>query len=251
MNRNVYQMRTCTIASHKTFGASHVTIKAVVFDLDGTLAEFNLDYKIVRAEVIQFLINQSFPASIFSIKESIFEMLKKAKVYMKNNGKEEQEFYTIQKHVLSIALKHELKAAHGTSILPGVFEMLKTLKKMDLKLAIFTINSKKSTDYILNNFHIKQFFDVVVTREAVSKVKPDPSHLAAALKTLDVNVDEVVVVGDSIVDMRSAKALNAAAVGVATDSDLVKELNYAGAMHIIKSITSLPTLITQLDKNKS
>lgn len=228
-----------------------MTIKAVVFDLDGTIAEFNLDYKTVRAEVMQLLINQGFPASIFSIKESIFEMLKKAKVYMRNNGKEEKEFYDIQKHVLSIACKHELKAAHRTSILPGVFEMLKTLRKMDLKLAIFTINSKKSTDYILSNFRLKQFFDVIVTREAVSNVKPDPSHLAATLKALDVNAGETVVVGDSVVDMKSAKALNAAAVGMAKDSYAVEKLNHAGAMHIIKSITDLPTLIAKLDKTTS
>ena len=227
-----------------------MNIKAVVFDLDGTLAEFNLDYKTVRAEVMQFLINQSLPASIFSIKESIFEMLKKAKVYMRNDGKNEQEFIAIQKHVLSIARKHELKAARETSLLPGVFEILKTLKNMNLELAIFTINSEKSTDYILDNFRLKQFFDVIVTREGVSNVKPDPSHLAAALKALDVNVDEVIVVGDSVVDMRSAKALNVAAVGMAINSDAAKKLNSAGATHTVKSITDLPTLITKLNKNK-
>ena len=225
-----------------------MTIKAVVFDLDGTLAEFNLDYKTVRAEVMQFLINQDFPASIFSINESIFEMLKKAKVYMRNNGKKEQEFFTIQKHVLSIALKHELKAARETSLLPGVFETLKTLKTMNLKLAIFTINSTKSTDIILDSFRLKQFFDAVVTREAVSNVKPDPFHLTATLKALNVNADETTVVGDSFVDMRSAKALNAVAVGLATDSDTAKKLNHAGAVHIIKSITELPNLITNLSK---
>jgi len=225
-----------------------MTIKAVVFDLDGTLAEFNLDYKNVRAEVIKFLINQGFPASIFTIKESIFEMLKKAQVYMRNNGGKEQEFSTIQKHIFSIASKHELKAARETSLLPGVFEMLKALKKMNLRLAIFTINSKKSTDYILNSFRLKQFFDVIATRETVAKVKPDPSHLAATLKALNVNADEVIVVGDSIVDMRSAKALNAAAVGLAINSYAEKKLNYAGATHIIESITDLPTLIAKLGK---
>lgn len=223
-----------------------MTIKAVVFDLDGTLAEFNLDYKTVRAEVKRFLISQGLPASIFSINESMFEMLKKTRVCMRNNGKKEQEFSNIQKRVLSIALKHELKAARETSLLPGVFDTLKTLKKINLKLAIFTISSKKSTDLILDNFRIKQFFDAIITREAVSKVKPDPSHLAATLKALNVNADETIVVGDSDVDMRSAKALNVAAVGMAMASDAVKKLNYAGATHVIKSITELPNLIAKL-----
>ncbi|MFQ6068280.1 MAG: HAD family hydrolase [Candidatus Bathyarchaeia archaeon] len=228
-----------------------MTIKAVVFDLDGTLAEFNLDYKTVRAEVMQFLVNQGFPASIFSIRESIFEMLKKTRIYLRNNGRKEQEFSTIQKHALSIARKHEVRAARGTSLLSGVFETLKTLKNMNLKLAIFTINSKKSTDYILSNFRLKQFFDAVITREAVSNVKPDPAHLATVLKTLDINADEAAVVGDSAIDIRSAKTLNAVPVGLATNSDAAKKLNFAGAAYIIKSVTDLPTLITKLNKNKS
>lgn len=227
-----------------------MTIKAVVFDLDGTLAEFNLDYKTVRAEVMQFLTNQGLPASIFSINESIFEMLKKAKVYMRNNGRKEQEFSTIQKHVLSMAGKHEIKAARETSLLPGVFEMLKTLKKMNLKLAIFTINSEKSTNLILDNFRLRQFFDASITREIVSNVKPHPSHLAAALKALNVNANETIVVGDSVVDMRSAKALNVTAVGVAKESDAIKKLNNAGAVHTIESLTDLPILIAKLNKSE-
>ncbi len=228
-----------------------MTLKAVIFDLDGTLAEFNLDYKTVRAEVKQSLVNQNFPASIFSLNESIFEMLKKAKVYLRNNGKTEQEFSALRKRILSIVLKHELKAAHETSLLPGVYETLKTLKKKNLKLAIFTINSEKSTNYILDNFRLKPFFDAIVTREGASEVKPDPSHLAATLKILNANANEVVVVGDSIVDMKCAKALNVAAVGIATDSDSKKKLNRAGATHVIKSITELPTLTSQLNKSNS
>ena len=228
-----------------------MAIKAVIFDLDGTLAEFNLDYKTARAEVKRSLVNRGFPASVFSTNESIFEMLKKAKVYMRNNGRTEQDFLTLQNHVLSIALKHELKAARETSLLPGVLETLKALKRMDLRLAIFTINSKKSTDLILDNFHLRQFFDAIITREAVSKVKPDPLHLATALKELDLNSGEVIVVGDSVVDMKSAKELKAVAVAMAPGDGLARKLNQAGAIHTIRSITELPNLVAKLSEEAS
>lgn len=226
-----------------------LTVKAVVFDLDGTLAEFNLDYKTIRAETLQYLVNQGFPASIFSLKETIFEMLKKAKVYLRNNG-ERIAFSTIQKHVFSIALKQELKAARETSLLPGVFEILKTLKKMKLKLAVFTLNSQQSTEYILENFRVKQFFDVIVAREAVNNVKPHRSHLSAVLEALKVDADEAVVVGDSVVDMKSAKILKVAAAGIASDNDAAKKLNSAGASHIVESFTDLPSLIDELNGSK-
>jgi phosphoglycolate phosphatase-like HAD superfamily hydrolase len=68
-----------------------MAIKAVVFDLDGTLASFNVDYRSVRAEVRSFLIREGLPASILSINESIFEMLKKAEIFFKNNSKPKKD----------------------------------------------------------------------------------------------------------------------------------------------------------------
>ena len=118
----------------RSLGAKHVGIKAVIFDLDGTLTEFNLEYKTVRAEVMQLLIRHGLPASLFSLNESIFEMLTKTQVYLRNMGRKEHEFTDLKKNALSIACKHELQAARDTSLLPGSFETLKRLKKMNLKL---------------------------------------------------------------------------------------------------------------------
>ena len=224
-----------------------MSIKAIVFDLDGTLAEFNLDYKAVRAEVMRFLLNQGLPASILSVNESIFEMLKKAQVYMKNNGKEKR-LSAIKRDVSAIALKYEWEAANRTSLMPGAFAALKALKTMHLKLGIFTINSEKSTNLILDRFRLRQFFDATIAREGVTRVKPDPSHLAAALKALDVKVEEAIVVGDNAVDVKSASALKTASVGIATTDAAVKKLGEAGATHIVRSIAELPALISKLNK---
>jgi phosphoglycolate phosphatase len=221
-------------------------IKAVILDLDGTIAYFNLDYKSVRAEVIQLLTKQGFPASIFSMNESIFSMLKKAEIYMKNNGREEHDVARMKKAVFSVANRHELEAAHTTSLMPGIPETLKTLKKMNLKTAIFTINGEKSTSYILSCFRLERFFDATITRESVSAVKPDPAHLEAALKALNVEPEEAIVVGDSKLDMMCAKELNVVAVGVATGMSSPKELMRAGATYLISSLTDVPNLIQQL-----
>jgi len=99
-------------------------VKAVVFDLDGTLVDFKIDYMTVRAEVKQFLVKYGFPPSIFSIDESIFEMLKKIEVFMRNNGENSEKILDIKSKVLSIADKYELEAARQTRLVPGVIEAL-------------------------------------------------------------------------------------------------------------------------------
>jgi HAD superfamily hydrolase (TIGR01549 family) len=225
-----------------------VTIKAVIFDIDGTLIKFVLDYKSSRAEVIQFLTNQGFPQSLFSMKENIFEMLKKAELYMKNNGAEKNKIKTIKQGVFSIADHHEMEAANATSMLPGVLETLKNLKNMGLKMAIFTMNGEKSTSHIMRTFKLGQFFDAIATRESATKVKPDPAHLDTVLSALKIKPEETIVVGDSTLDMKCANELNIKSVGISTGISLPKELIAAGASYLISSFTDIPKLVQQLNE---
>jgi beta-phosphoglucomutase len=226
-----------------------MAVKAVVFDLDGTIASFNIDYKAVRAEVRSFLIRAGLPASVLSINESIFEMLKKTEIFMKNNGKSKKAFINIRSEALEIAEKYELEAAKTTSLLPGILEILKTLKKMNLKIGLCTINSEKSTNYILKRFAIANFFDAATPRDDVKYVKPNAEHLETTLRALEVNAEETVVVGDGVSDMKCARELNAIAVGLPTGVSSPKELISSGANYFITSITDLPALIEYLNKN--
>lgn len=222
-------------------------IKAVIFDLDGTIADFNLDYKAVRAEVRGFLIKKGLPASILSTNESIFEMLKKVDIFLKNN-KTAKTFQEIRDGVLTIAERHELEAAKDTSLLPGVTEMLNTLRKANLKTALFTINSEKSTNYILKRFRIADFFDAVIPRDSVRYVKPNAEHLETALKVLTISPDEAIVVGDGSSDMRCARELKVIAVGLPGGVSSMKDLIASGANYVITSLTDLPILVEEINK---
>jgi len=223
-------------------------IRAVVFDLDGTIVKFNIDYKAVRAEVRSFLIKEGMPASVLSLNESIFEMLKKTEIFMKNNGKTPAKIEEVRRKALAIAEKYELEATKTTSLQPGITEVLKALRDMGLKIGICTVNSQKSVDHILKKFGIAKFFDTVITRDAVKNVKPSTEHLGATLKALGVNPKEALVVGDSPADMKSAKELGAIAAALPTGISTQKELADAGANYIITTIMDIPTLIERINK---
>jgi HAD superfamily hydrolase (TIGR01509 family) len=218
-------------------------VKAVVFDLDGTIVNFNLDYKAARAEVIEHLTTHGFPRSLFSLNESVFDMLKKVEISMQNNRKSKSEFSKLKEALFAILEKHEMQSATTTTLIPGILETLKALKKMKLKLALFTVNSKKSANYILETFRLKDYFDAVVTRDSVPIVKPNPVHLETALKKLKVPSTETMVVGDSIMDIKSAQQLHAIAVGVAYGISQPEKLTLAGANHLISSPLNLLTII--------
>jgi phosphoglycolate phosphatase len=227
-----------------------MTIKAVVFDLDGTIVNFNLDYKAARAEAIDYLITHGFPRSLFSLNESVFEMLKKAEITMQNNHKSKNEFNKLKEALFTILEKHEMQSAKTTTLIPGILETLKELKKMKLKLALFTLNSKKSTNYILETFRLKNYFDAVVTRDSVPLVKPNPVHLETALKKLKVPPTQTIVVGDSIMDIKSAQQLNATAVAVTYGITQPQKLTQTGA-RLITSPLNLLTIIQTTNSTKT
>jgi HAD superfamily hydrolase (TIGR01549 family) len=224
-----------------------LTVKAVVFDLDGTIACFNVDYMAVRAEVRSFLIGNGLPASILAANESIFDMLKKTEIFMKNHGKPEKIVKDIRDRALAIAEKYELEAARSTTLLPGVISTLKALEKMNLKIGLCTINSERATSYILKRFRIKEYFDAVVPRDEVRHVKPNTEHLEATLRALRVSSDEAMLVGDGSRDMQCASELKVIAVGLTSQVSSEKELTAYGANYLITSVADLPTLISHIN----
>jgi len=225
-------------------------VKAVVFDLDGTLAAFNLDYKTVRNLVKTYLVGRGVPAEVLSLDESVFEMLRKTEAWAKNAGKSEEFVEELRKEALNTTESYELEAASRTNLLPGVVETLTALRATGLRIGLCTINSEKSVDRIFERFHIASLFDVTVTRNQVQHVKPDPEHLQTALKVLGAAPEETLIVGDSRVDMQSAKALGAVAVGLPTGVSSVEQLMIGGADYVVTAMSDVPLLAERLKKGE-
>lgn len=225
-----------------------MAIKAVVFDLDGTIAAFNLDYKVMRGEVRSYLLNMGVPASLLQVNETIFEMLKKTEIYLKNQGKPPEAMEKIRQETLKVAEKYELDAAKQTNLLSGAFETLKMLRLAGLKIGLCTLSSEKSTMFLLQRFKLDGYFDAVVSRDRVNHVKPNPEHLQAVLEKLDATAKETMFVGDSTTDMQGAKELKVIAVGLPSGVSTQQQLITHGANYIVTSITDLPVLIERLNK---
>ena len=221
------------------------TLKAVIFDLDGTLVTFNLDVTSCRKEVIQYLTKQGISRDLFSMKETAFDMLIKVKNHLGTNATEEQ-LQRIKTKVFSIVEKYELKSAKETKLFTGIPEALKALKDMNMKLAVCTISGTKAAEYILERFEIGHFFDAILTRDDVVAVKPHSIHLQKVLETLDVLPQEAVLVGDSTKDMACAEKLKVLAVGVTTGLSSHEDLTHSGTNYIASSVTDIPKLVLQL-----
>jgi len=225
-------------------------IRAVIFDLDGTLSSFNLDYKTVRAKVRAALEEKGVPDSLLSANDGVLEMTSKSEKWAKETGKPSEFIREVKDHASAISEKHEMEAALETDLLPGVEETLETIRKMGLKMGLCTINSDKSVACILERFNITHYFDVTIARNQVARVKPHPEHIEATLKILGVTVSETIMVGDSSIDMKSASELKMIAVGLPTGISTIERLKETGANYIITSMLDLPALVQEVNKSR-
>jgi HAD superfamily hydrolase (TIGR01549 family) len=226
-----------------------VPIEAVIFDLDGTLANFNLDYKALRGDVKEYLIHTGIPASVLDSNESIFVMLSNTEIFVRNNGKPDQNFEEIRKQALSIAEKYEMEAAKATELLPAAVETLKELEKLNIKMGLCTTSSEQAATYIVKRFKIDSYFQLLVSRDKVKHVKPSAEQCEIALKALKVRPKNALIVGDSVADMKSGEELKAITVGLTTGYATREQLMASGANYIITSLVDLPVLIKEINKD--
>ncbi len=88
----------------------------------------------------------------------------------------------------------------------GLIDFISILKKKNKKLAINT-NRTNTMPIILNNFQLKSFFDPVVTADSVKNPKPHPESIYYILKRWNLKPYEVLFIGDSKVDEKTAKSV--------------------------------------------
>ena len=104
----------------------------------------------------------------------------------------------------------------GTSLLPHTLDTIRRLRAAGCKLGIVTSKNHARTLLSLDKFQLAGSFDVIVGFEDIDRPKPDPQGLNKAIAMLGLSKEQVLYVGDSYVDARTAKAAGVDSVGVLT-----------------------------------
>ncbi|MFH1858103.1 MAG: HAD-IA family hydrolase, partial [Candidatus Omnitrophota bacterium] len=115
----------------------------------------------------------------------------------------------------------------NTFLLPGAQEVLETLHRWGIRLAIATNKIGRFSRSIFRHFEMEQLFDAIVGDEDVSENKPHPEMLFFAMEKMGLAKEVVILVGDSVTDIITAKNAGirvfAVPTGVKKREDLEKE----------------------------
>ena len=127
---------------------------------------------------------------------------------------------------------------------PGIPEMLETLHRERIKMAVYSNKADEFSREIVEHF-FPGVFRVVRGKVPGVPVKPDPTGLRGVMKELGATAGETLFVGDSDVDIHTARNGRLDSCGVTWGFRSREELVNAGAGHLADSAQALTRLILE------
>lgn len=173
-------------------------IECVLFDLDGTIVDTNE------------LIISSF---MYALKDNGLAPLTREEIipHMGTTLQQQMRVFsgledvngTLEKSYRSYNNEHHDELVRS---FPLVKETIEELSRRGIKLGIVTTKIRPTTIKTLERFDLLKYMDTIVTVNDVTEPKPHPEPVLTAVKNLGVDPRKTLMIGDSAVDIQSAKA---------------------------------------------
>ncbi len=108
--------------------------------------------------------------------------------------------------------------------LPGVPDTLTELAEQGLPLCVLTADIRQRTMDTIQELNLEDAIKCIVTPDEVDQGKPAPDMIFYAAKKLNVAASKMAMVGDSVSDLKMARAAGAFAVAVSNEYEMSPEV---------------------------
>lgn len=135
----------------------------------------------------------------------------------------------------------EIEAARKGELIEETREMLTELKDRAIKTAVITRNCGQAIRVVFHD--IERYCALIMTRENIRYVKPNPQHLLSALAFLNVPPVYACMVGDHPIDIKTGKAAGTLTVGVLTGYATREVLTDTGADIILNKASEILSIL--------
>ena len=203
--------------------------RALLFDLDGTLAETDSLHLPTWVDALE-------PYGI-----EVDEEFYKERISGRSTGEIVRDLLPdlTDEEGLSIGDAKEAsfrERASELEPLPGLVDFIERGRERGMGIALVTNAPEENVEAILTALKLGDLFDAVVLADEVEAVKPDPAPYRAALKKIGVPAEEALAFEDSVSGISSSVAAGIPTVGIASTQNSEK-LRDAGAFMTAKDFT--------------
>jgi 2-phosphoglycolate phosphatase len=213
-------------------------VRAVVFDLDGTLIDSRGD---IAAACNYALSTTGLPTlTVAQISRFVGDGARKLLARASTLPESTPAVDKLLSHFLDYYTAHPV--VH-TRLMPHVEEVLAALASGPYRLAICTNKPRRTTEAVLDSLPITHYFSAVVAGDDLTTKKPDPAPVEALATVLRLVPSELVVVGDGPQDVFAGRAAGARTVGVRGGFLPIERLLEAEPDVLLDSLAPLPTLV--------
>lgn len=218
-------------------------IKAVLFDLDGTLADSLID---LADGVNRAIASKGFPtheveAFKYFVGDGIPKMIERA---LPEDNRDAATINEIKDIFLPYYAIHY---ADNTYAYEGMPELVNTLKSQGFIVAVVTNKEQHMANEVVKSLY-GDVFDLIFGKRDGIPAKPDPTAALMAMEELGVTPEECVFIGDSGMDVATAVNSGAVPVGEIWGFRKEDELLANGAKYIISKPDELLDIIKELNK---
>jgi phosphoglycolate phosphatase len=210
-------------------------VRAVLFDLDGTLVHAPIDFPAMKRAVLAEIAAAGLdPEELRSL--DILAAVAAARERLP----EPQRFLDRCEAAL---VRLELEACEHAGEAEGAAETLRWLLDEGMRVGIVTRNCRQAVERVLSRIPLPH--EVLLTRADTPRVKPDPLHLHLALERLEVAPEHALMVGDHLMDVAGGKAAGMRTVGVLTPERPVGFFEDACPDAVIRALPELRLWISR------
>jgi len=179
-------------------------VTLVVFDLDGTLIDSRQDLTDSVNAMLAGIDRP--PIDVDDVTQMVGEGARRlVNRALARAGAPARNPADVDRALARFLACYEDRLLRHTRPYPGVTEMLEAVRARH-RLAVLTNKPLRHTRRILEGLHLLRFFDRVEGGDGALPRKPDPAGLLELVEELGSTPSETVLVGDSLVDLETARA---------------------------------------------
>lgn len=215
-------------------------LKAVIFDVDGTLLDTERIYMQAWKEAAAEL-GYVMPDELLR-KTRAVNTKDAARIFETEIG---NGFSYEQARPLRVQIAEDIIKRESPILKPGVLQLLDFLKQKGIRLSVASSTNLKGTQAHLAESQILQHFEVVVGGDMITMGKPNPDIFLKAAELLGLQPQECIVVEDSPAGIRAAYAAGMKAVLVPDQAAITQEIIDMSDV-VLKSLHDMPAYVEGL-----